>query len=153
MQVEDEDEDEVYGRRMAPWVADVMCLGHVSDDGVPVLMLFADADPGIDEAMAAAGLLTVRGRLSRTVWTQARAMFCQAACGLPPTGFRVEFSMFPDGATGGIRMNVASKTGAGSVLARQLQEGFPGLVAIDYAEDGGQHPAREVAADKPPAAP
>ena len=98
-------------------------------------MLFADAEPGVDEAMAEAGLLTVRGRLTRVVWSEAQAMLRTAAKGRPPRGFRIEFSMFPDGATGAMRMNVSRTSVWGTALARQVAERFPGLTVTEYWSD------------------
>lgn len=141
---DDESPDQVYGRRMAPWASDVMCLGHVTESGEPVLMLFADAEPGVDEAMAEAGLLTVRGRLTRVVWSEAQAMLRTAAKGRPPGGFRIEFSMFPDGATGAIRMSVARTSAWGAALARQVAERFPDLTLTEFWSDGGHNPERPI---------
>ena len=134
---DDEAPDQVYGRRMAPWASEVMCLGHVTESGEPVLMLFADAAPDVDQAMAEAGLLTVRGRLTRAVWSEAQAMLRTAAKDRPPGGFQVEFSMFPDGASGAIRMNVSRSSEWGAALAREVAERFPGLTVTVYWSDHG----------------
>lgn len=112
-----------------------MCLGHVTDAGEPVLMVFADAAPDIEQAMTSAGLLAVRGRLTRSDWEEAQTMFRAAADGAPPSGFRVQCVVFPDGETGGLRMHVASASAWGVALAKQIAERFGGLATIEYSVD------------------